>query len=124
MDRIEMSRQEIKRLELVSQVLAGKLSQQSAAQALSLTTRQVRRLQRRYQAQGPAGQAGRLRRERCRRRCAGFGDSSDAIKRKGRRAFDRITTNSRSPAHRENNEGSWYGWYCCCSVSTICASAG
>jgi transposase len=55
MDRIEMSAEELKRLELISQVLAGKLSQQAAAQALLLTARQVRRLQRRYQAQGPSG---------------------------------------------------------------------
>ncbi|MCP1636948.1 transposase [Kerstersia gyiorum] len=50
-----MSLEEVRRLEVLSQVESGKLSQQSAAHALSLTPRQVRRLQSRYRDQGAAG---------------------------------------------------------------------
>ena len=54
-DRIEMSAKEVRRLEVLSQVESGRLSQQAAAQVLCLTVRQVRRLQKRYREQGASG---------------------------------------------------------------------
>jgi len=55
MDRIEMSERELRRLEVLSRVVSGGLGQAQAGIELSLTVRQVRRLQRRYEAQGAAG---------------------------------------------------------------------
>jgi len=55
MERIEMSAGELKRLEVLSQVVGGSLSQVQAGVLLSLTVRQVRRLQRRFEAAGAAG---------------------------------------------------------------------
>lgn len=50
-----MSTKEVKRLEVVRQLLDGVVSQTMAAQALGLSSRQMRRLQRRYEASGAAG---------------------------------------------------------------------
>ena len=47
-----MSKQEIERLEIVGRVVDGILSQRRAAELLGVTDRQVRRLQRNYEAQG------------------------------------------------------------------------
>lgn len=52
MERIEMSEKEIERLEVLGRVIDGHLSQRQAAQRLGLTDRQVRRLQRGYEAEG------------------------------------------------------------------------
>jgi len=60
MDRIEMSERELRRLEVLSRVASGGLSQEQAGIELSLTSRQVRRLQRRYEAQGAAGPSGQV----------------------------------------------------------------
>ncbi len=47
-----MSGKEVKRLEVLRRVADGVMSQRAAAQALGLSERQVRRLQRRYDGQG------------------------------------------------------------------------
>jgi len=52
MNRIEMSERELRRLEVLWRVASGGLSQAQTGIELSLTARQVRRLQRRYEAQG------------------------------------------------------------------------
>ena len=52
MERIEISQKEIRRLEVIQRVLGGGISQQlAAAELLSLFGRQVRRLQRGYEAE-------------------------------------------------------------------------
>ncbi|MFN3594243.1 MAG: helix-turn-helix domain-containing protein [Thiobacillaceae bacterium] len=61
MERIEMSGEEVKRLEVLRQVSDGVLTQGMAAGVLGLTVRQVRRLQRRYEASGAAGLVSRRR---------------------------------------------------------------
>ena len=61
MERIEMSDKELKRLEVLRQVLDGVVSQKAVAERLGLTDRQVRRLLRRYEAQGAAGLVDRRR---------------------------------------------------------------
>ncbi|MBI5085103.1 MAG: ISNCY family transposase [Acidobacteria bacterium] len=50
-----MSEQEIRRAGVLGRVTAGELTQQEAAEVLHLSTRQVRRLCRRYEAAGAAG---------------------------------------------------------------------
>jgi len=55
MERIEMSGKEVKRLEVLCQVSDGMVRQSVAAQALGLSVRQVRRLQRRYEKSGATG---------------------------------------------------------------------
>jgi len=55
MDRIEMSGKEVKRLEVLRQVADGVVSQRQAGRSLGLSERQVRRLLRRYEAEGAAG---------------------------------------------------------------------
>lgn len=61
MERIEMSVGEVKRLEVLRQVSDGVLTQGMAAEVLGVTVRQVRRLQRRYEASGAAGLVSRRR---------------------------------------------------------------
>lgn len=58
---ITMSTREEGRLRVLEQVLHGKLSQGQAAGLLKVSVRQVRRLQRRYEAQGSAGLVHQLR---------------------------------------------------------------
>ena len=70
MERIEMSGKEVKRLEVLCQVADGLVSQGMAAQALGLTVRQVRRLQRRYAEAGAAGLVSRRRGQPSNRRIA------------------------------------------------------
>ena len=70
MERIEMSGKEVKRLEVLCQVSDGVVSQGMAAQALGLTVRQVRRLQRRYAKAGAAGLVSRRRGKPSNRRIA------------------------------------------------------
>ena len=52
MERIEMSKKEIGRLEVIRQVLDEVMSQRRAAELLGLCERQVRRLQRGYEEEG------------------------------------------------------------------------
>ena len=52
MDRIEMSKKEIGRLEVIQRVLDGVISQRRAAELLGVSDRQVRRLQRGYEEEG------------------------------------------------------------------------
>ena len=47
MERLEMSLKEVKRLEVLRRIADGVLSQRLASEELGLSTRQVRRLQRR-----------------------------------------------------------------------------
>lgn len=54
-DIIAMSQKELQRLPVIEAVRVGKMAQTEAAEGLRLSTRQVRRLQRRLQAEGPAG---------------------------------------------------------------------
>lgn len=70
MERIEMSGKEVKRLEVLCQVSDRVVSQGMAAQVLGLTVRQVRRLQRRYEAAGAAGLVSRRRGRPSNRRIA------------------------------------------------------
>jgi transposase len=58
---LTMSEREIGRLRVLEQVSAGKLSQTQAAAILELSTRQVRRLERRYTSAGAAGLVHMLR---------------------------------------------------------------
>ena len=60
-DRIVMSQRERDRLKTLSLVVEGRRSQVEAARLLKLSTRQVRRLQRRLAAQGDAGLVHKLR---------------------------------------------------------------
>ena len=60
-DRIEMSQRERDRLKVLHGIQTGLYSQAKAAQLLSLTVRQVRRLQRQLQQQGDVGLVHRLR---------------------------------------------------------------
>lgn len=55
MERLTMSSQEIKRLELMLQLTDKTLTQVQVAEILGISRRQVRRLQRRYEASGAAG---------------------------------------------------------------------
>ena len=50
-----MSQKEVKRARILDLLIEGKISQQEASERLGVTTRQVRRLTRRYQAAGLAG---------------------------------------------------------------------
>ena len=52
MERIEMSKKEIGRLEVIGRVLDGVISQRCAAEFLGISDRQVRRLQRGYEEEG------------------------------------------------------------------------
>ena len=58
---LRMSRKERDRLKVMDQLVKERINQQQAAQWLALSTRQVRRLLRRYQAQGDRGLVHRLR---------------------------------------------------------------
>ena len=60
-DRIEMSQRERDRLKVMAPVLEGKRTQVEAARLLKRSIRQVRRIQRRLEAQGDAGVVHRLR---------------------------------------------------------------
>ena len=55
MERLTMSSQEIKRLELMRQLSDKTLTQAKVGEILGISERQVRRLQRRYEASGAAG---------------------------------------------------------------------
>ena len=58
---ITMSEQELGRLRVLEQVSHGKLSQVEAAAMLQVSVRQMRRLQRRYEAHGGSGLVHQLR---------------------------------------------------------------
>jgi len=58
---LRMSRKERDRLKVMDQLVQEQITQQQAAQWLALSVRQVRRLQRRYEAQGDRGLMHRLR---------------------------------------------------------------
>lgn len=58
---LRMSRKERDRLKVMDQLSKGQIIQQQAAHWLALSTRQVRRLVRRYEAQGDCGLVHRLR---------------------------------------------------------------
>lgn len=61
MELIALTAKEVHRLEVLSQLIEGGRTQIAAAAALALSTRQVRRLLRRYQRDGAAGLASRKR---------------------------------------------------------------
>jgi transposase len=65
-----MSAQEIKRGQVIQQVIDGQLAQVRAAPLLGLSVRQIRRLQRRVQAEGAAGLCHRSRGQPSNRRMA------------------------------------------------------
>ncbi len=54
-DRITMTMRELDRFKVMQSVVDGRLKPWRAAERLSLTTRQVRRLAARLREQGPAG---------------------------------------------------------------------
>lgn len=61
METVTMSKKEVNYGEVISQVIAGKLSQSEAALLLNLSTRHVKRLCKRYQKEGLKGLAHRAR---------------------------------------------------------------
>ncbi len=69
-DRIEMSAKEVRRLEVLPQVVDGVVNQRQAGQRLGLSERQVRRLLRRYEAEGAVGLVSRGRGRPSNRRIA------------------------------------------------------
>jgi len=60
-DRIEMSQRERDRLKVMASVLSGRRRQREAARLLKLSVRQVRRIQRRLEAEGDGAVIHRLR---------------------------------------------------------------
>ncbi len=60
-ERIELSARERERLKLLHEIQQGHLSQVEASGRLRLSTRQVRRLERRVEAEGDHGVVHRLR---------------------------------------------------------------
>jgi transposase len=50
-----MSKKEVKRSRILDRLKEGKISQQEAAQQVDISTRQVRRLAKRYQREGLVG---------------------------------------------------------------------
>jgi transposase len=60
-DRIVMSGREFRRVHVIRQVVERQLTQQQASEALGVTTRQIRRLSHRLQAEGDSGLAHRSR---------------------------------------------------------------
>ncbi len=60
-DRIVMSGREFRRVYVIRQVVEHRLTQQEASEALGVTTRQIRRLSHRLQAEGESGLAHRSR---------------------------------------------------------------
>lgn len=60
-DRIVMSGREFRRVHVIRQVVEQQLTQQQASEALGVTTRQIRRLSHRLQAEGESGLAHRSR---------------------------------------------------------------
>ena len=60
-DIVRMSQKELVRLHLIKEVLDKKLAQAEAAEQLKLSTRQVRRIERRVELEGEAGVAHKLR---------------------------------------------------------------
>ena len=60
-DRIVMSGSEFRRIHVIRQVVERQLTQQQASEALGVTTRRIRRLSHRLQAEGESGLAHRSR---------------------------------------------------------------
>ena len=60
-DCIVMRERELRRVHVIRQVLATQLTQQQASEVLGLTTRPIRRLSHRLQADGDSGLAHRSR---------------------------------------------------------------
>ena len=60
-DRIEMSQRERDRLKVMEPVMSGRRRQREAARLLGLSVRQVRRIQRRLEAEGDGAVIHRLR---------------------------------------------------------------
>ena len=67
-DRITMSRWELKVLKVMEPVVQGRRTQVEAGRLLELSVRQIRRIQRRLEAQGDGGVVHRLRGRRSNRR--------------------------------------------------------
>jgi len=65
---VTMSMRELDRLKVIQAVVAGELRQVLAAERLCISTRQVRRLAERYQADGPIGLISQLRNQPSNRR--------------------------------------------------------
>ena len=59
--KVTMTMRELDRLKCIQGLIDGQLKQHSVATRLGLTTRQVRRLVRQYQRQGPVGLVSKLR---------------------------------------------------------------
>ena len=59
--KVTMTMRELDRLKCIQGLIDGDLKQHAVASRLGLTTRQVRRLVRRYEHQGPIGLISRLR---------------------------------------------------------------
>jgi len=70
-DRFYMSSREVKRVQIIQQVLDGRLRQVTAAALLELSVRQIRRLQRRVHAEGAKGLTHRGRGRPSNRRLTG-----------------------------------------------------
>lgn len=60
-DMISMSQREVKRLQVIQRVIDGQVQQRQAAEVLGVSVRQIRRLQRRVEAEGAKGLGHRAR---------------------------------------------------------------
>ncbi len=65
---VTMSMRELDRLKVIQAVVGGELRAGLAAERLSMSTRQIRRLAERYRLGGPVGLISRLRNRPCNRR--------------------------------------------------------
>lgn len=70
-DRIEMSQKDLKRLHVIEELLEERLTQIEASEVLDLTDRQIRRIVKRVQEEGPRGILHRLRQKPSNHRISG-----------------------------------------------------
>jgi transposase-like protein len=70
METVSLSYEELDRVRVIERVIERRLTQREAARVLGLTSRQVRRLRRRYEREGPGGLASRHRGRPSNRRLA------------------------------------------------------
>jgi transposase len=70
METVSLSYEELDRLGVIERVIERRLTQREAARMLGVTSRQVRRLRRRYERDGPGGLASKQRGRPSNRRLA------------------------------------------------------
>jgi transposase len=83
--KVTMTMRELDRLKCIQGLIDGQLKQHAVATRLGLTTRQVRRLVRQYEEQGPVGLISKLRNRPSNRRLkSDVAELEYAVKRKKR----------------------------------------